>query len=86
MDPASGRATIAGIVGTFVAEGQAGEVWEVRVSPERLAQLLAQCSAGRALEVSTAGGSYRALARRWWVLSAGAELLVRITLEKSAAA
>ncbi len=86
MDPASGRATIAGAAGTFVAEEQGGAVWEVRVSPERLAQILAVCSEGRSLEVSTAGGSYRALARRWWVLSAGSEFLVRIALEKSASA
>src|SRR5690554_5700009 len=84
MDSTSGHATIAGAVGAFVTDDEAGAIWEVRVGPERLAQILAVCGAGRSVQVATAGGSYTAMARRWWVLPAGNQLLVRVALEKSA--
>ncbi len=80
------QATIAGATGSFVSEEEGGALWEVRIGPERLAGLLAVCGSGSTLEVNTDSGAYRALARRWWVLPAGAELLVRIALEKRAAA
>jgi len=80
------EAVIAGASGAFVAEDETGAVWEVRIAPERLAGLLAACAGGRPLEVTVAAGSYRALARRWWVLPVEGELLVRIALEKRAAA
>lgn len=79
-------ATIAGMAGAFVADDESGSIWEVRVGPARLAQVLALCVQGRSLEVITPGGSYRALARRWWVRSGQDQLLVRIALEKSASA
>ena len=86
MGPTSGNATIAGAAGAFITDDDEGAIWEVRVSPERLARILALCGEGRTLEVSTPGGSYRARARRWGVQPVGAELLVRIALEKSASA
>lgn len=86
MGPTSDNATIAGAVGAFISDDAGDAIWEVRVSPERLARILALCGEGRTLEVSTPGGSYRAVARRWWVQPVGAELLVRIALEESASA
>jgi hypothetical protein len=56
------------------------------MSPERLAQFLARCGAGQAVTVSTPNGEHLAYARRWSVTPAGAELLVRVTLERSASA
>lgn len=86
MDPFPQEAVVAGSAGVFVGQYGAGALWEVRVSPARLAQILAQCGQGRALQVTAAGSSYKALARRWWVLPDGDELVVRIALEKCAAA
>ena len=86
MEQSTGNATIAGAAGAFVNDDKAGAIWEVRVSPERLTQILAVCGEGRSLEVNTPAGSYRAMARRLWILPVGNELLVRIALEKSAAA
>lgn len=86
MDSSEEAATIAGVAGVLVREDEVGSIWEVSVSPEWLAQVLALCSQGRSLDVVTAGGTYRALARRWWVLSAGSKLLVRVALERSVSA
>ncbi|MFA5595907.1 MAG: hypothetical protein WDA15_11540, partial [Trueperaceae bacterium] len=62
MGPTSDNATIAGAVGAFISDDAGDAIWEVRVSPERLARILALCGEGRTLEVSTPGGSYRAVA------------------------
>ena len=86
MEPTSEQATIAGAAGAFVGQDAAGAIWEVRVSPQRLAQILAECCEGRSLQVTTHTGAYRALARRLWVLPAGNEMLVRIALHKGATA
>lgn len=56
------------------------------MSPERLAQFLALCGAGQALKVSTPHGEHLVYARRWSVTPVGAELLVRVTLERSGSA
>lgn len=86
MDLLRREATIEGTTGTFVDEDERGALWEVRVSPERLGDIVRACGSGRTLEVTTEAGVYRALARRWWVLPDGDGLLVRIALEKRAAA
>lgn len=77
----NGSVTIAGTQGHFVHEDEQSALWEVRVSPSRLTRILELCG-GSSLEVETPSGVYRALARKWWVLPAGGELLVRIALEK----
>lgn len=86
MEPTSPRTTIAGVEGVLVGADAAGDCWELRMSPERLAQFLARCGAGQAVTVSTPNGEHLAYARRWSVTPAGAELLVRVTLERSASA
>jgi hypothetical protein len=80
------QATIAGTPGALLLEDDHMALWEVRVTPQRLADILAACSGGRTLAVGTAAGAYQALVRRLWVLPAGQQLLVRISLELRAAA
>lgn len=86
MQSPSEQATVDGTPGALLLEDDRMALWEVRVSPQRLAGILAACSSGRTLAVDTAAGAYQALARRLWVLPAGQQLLVRISLELRAAA
>lgn len=75
------QATVDGTPGALLLEDQHTALWEVRVSPQRLSDILATFSSGRPLAVDTAAGAYQAWARRLWVVPAGQHLLVRISLE-----
>ncbi len=70
----------------LVADERLGLVWEAAVAVGEFKELIEHCGLGNLLEVSGASGSYRALARRWWVLPQGDEMLVRIALERVVAA
>lgn len=48
--------------------------------------LIEHCSTEASLEVLSEAGAFRAMARRWWVLPMGDELLVRIELERTLSA
>jgi hypothetical protein len=86
MDAIRGEATVAGRRGMLVADEQVGLVWEAAVAVGEFKELVEHCGLGNLLEVSDSSGSYRAMARRWWVLPLGDEMLVRIALERVMAA
>ena len=77
---------IDGFRGVFISFDQFGAIWQVTLPPDKLSGLLSACASGRTLKLNTEAGVYRALARRWWVLPAGDNLQVRISLEQQAAA
>ena len=77
---------INGFRGLFISYDQFGAIWQVTLPPDKLSGLLSACASGRTLKLNTEAGVYRALARRWWVLPAGDQLQVRISLEQQAAA
>lgn len=83
MNPMPTEATVAGKHGVFVVDDDHGLVWEVSVPVTELVDLIAACSTEHSLEVASDVGVFHAMARRWWVLPLGDEMLVRIELERS---
>ncbi|HET9026047.1 MAG TPA: hypothetical protein VFN07_00770 [Trueperaceae bacterium] len=77
------EATVAGKHGVFVVDERHGLVWEVSVPVTELIDLIEACGTEHSLEVASDVGVFYAMARRWWVLPLGDEMLVRIELERS---
>ncbi len=86
MSASPNEATVGGKRGVLVNDEESGLVWEAAVMIHELVELIEARSAGSLLEVKCASGTYKAMARRWWVLPLGEELLVRIALERTVAA
>ncbi|HNQ99273.1 MAG TPA: hypothetical protein PKN52_04690 [Trueperaceae bacterium] len=86
MEAKHGEATVAGRRGMLVTDERVGLVWEAAVTVDEFRGLVEFCGLGNLLEVAGVSGAFKAMARRWWVLPMGDEMLVRIGLERVAAA
>lgn len=84
--PQGAEASIAGISGLILHEDASAALWEVRVEAgsvaDGVARLLEACQGGTVIDVVAGGRVLRALARQWWVLPLGADMVVRVALEK----
>ncbi|HRN17888.1 MAG: hypothetical protein WC972_08690 [Trueperaceae bacterium] len=86
MDAIPEEATVGGRQGVFVVDEERGLMWETAVQVTELLGLIELCGTGHALEVRSNAGVFHAMARRWWVLPMGDEMLVRIELERTLSA
>lgn len=83
MNAVPTQATLAGKHGVFVVDEDHGLLWETAILVTDLLGLIEACGSERPLEVTSDAGVFNAMARRWWVLPRGDELLVRIELERT---
>lgn len=77
------EATVAGKHGVFVVDEEHGLVWEAAILVTELLGLIEACGTEHPLEIESDVGVFHALARRWWVLPMGDEMMVRIELERA---